>query len=141
MTTTNIMEARIINIPKIEDRRGNLSFVENGSWMPFHIERAYWIYDVPGGESRGSHAHRILSQLIIAVNGSFTVQLDDGYEKRTFLLNRSYQGLYVPPGIWRTLDDFSSGSVCLVLASECYDPDDYIYDYDEFLDYKHGIGQ
>ena len=121
------MEARIIDIPKIEDRRGNLSFVENGSWMPFHIERAYWIYDVPGGESRGSHAHRILSQLIIAVNGSFTVQL--------------YQGLYVPPGTWRTLDDFSSGSVCLVLASECYNPEDYIYDYDEFLAYKHQIGQ
>ena len=130
------MDARIIELPKIADRRGNLSFVENDAQLPFHIARCYWLYDVPGGESRGSHAHRRLSQLIIAVSGSFSVTLDDGSEKRTFVLNRPYQGLYVPPGIWRRLDDFSSGSVCLVLVDAKYDEADYIRNYKEFLKLK-----
>ena len=120
------------------DRKGNLSVVENGLTVPFDVKRTYYLYDVPGGESRGGHAHRDLSQLIIAASGSFTVTLDDGEVKRTFLLNRPYQGLYIVPGIWRTLDDFSSGAVCLVLASDVYTEADYIRHYDEFIKYKHG---
>ena len=120
------------------DRKGNLSVVENGLTVPFDVKRTYYLYDVPGGESRGGHAHRDLSQLIIAASGSFTVTLDDGEVKRTFLLNRPYQGLYIVPGIWRTLDDFSSGAVCLVLASDVYTEADYIRSYDEFIRYKHG---
>lgn len=131
-----VADAKIIEIPKIEDRRGNLSVIEELKSVPFRIARVYWLYDVPGGESRGGHAHRKLKQLLIAVSGSFTVTLDDGHEKRKFLLNHPYQGLMIDTGIWRTLDDFSSGAVCLVIASELYDEDDYIYDYDEFLRYK-----
>lgn len=119
------------------DRKGNLSVVENGLTVPFDVKRTYYLYDVPGGESRGGHAHRDLSQLIIAASGSFTVTLDDGEVKRTFLLNRPYQGLYIVPGIWRTLDDFSSGAVCLVLASDVYTEADYIRSYDEFIKEKH----
>lgn len=115
---------------------GNITVVENGKTVPFDIKRTYYLYDVPGGESRGGHAHIELSQLIIAVSGSFTVTLDDGNVKRSFLLNRPYQGLYVVPGIWRTLDDFSSGSVCLVLASEKYSEEDYIRDYNDYIRYK-----
>lgn len=118
------------------DRKGNLTVVENGISIPFDVKRAYYLYDIPGGESRGSHAHKELSQLIIAASGSFRVTLDDGNVKRTFTLNRPYQGLYVKPGIWRDLDDFSSGAVCLVLASEVYDKEDYIRDYDEFIKYR-----
>ncbi len=103
--------------------------------IPFRTKRAYWIYDVPGGESRGGHAHKRLRQIIIAVSGSFTVNLDNGREKRQYFLNHPDQGLYIDTGIWRTLDDFSSGAVCLVLASELYEPEDYLYDYDEFLAY------
>jgi len=118
------------------DRKGNLTVVENMKTVPFDVRRAYYLYDVPGGESRGGHAHRELSQLIVAASGSFSVTLDDGNVKRTFLLNRPYQGLYIVPGIWRTLDDFSSGSVCLVLASHGYDEKDYIRDYNDFIEYK-----
>lgn len=118
------------------DRKGNLSVVENYRTVPFDIRRTYYLYDVPGGESRGGHAHRELYQLIVAASGSFTVTLDDGAVKRTFLLNRSYRGLLVVPGIWRTLDDFSSGAVCMVLASEGYSEDDYIRDYGEYLSLK-----
>lgn len=114
-------------------RKGDISVVENGETVPFDVKRIYYLYDVPGGESRGGHAHKELQQLILAVSGSFTVTLDDGHVRRTFILNRPYQGLLVKPGIWRTLDDFSSGSVCLVLASEKYDSDDYIRIYDEFI--------
>lgn len=131
-----VADAKIIDIPKIEDRRGNLSVVEEFKNVPFHIARAYWLYDVPAGAMRGGHAHKRLKQLLIALSGSFTVTLDDGYEKRKFLLNRPYQGLLIETGIWRTIDDFSSGAVCLVLASELYDESDYIYDYEEFLKYK-----
>lgn len=118
------------------DRKGNLTVVENGIAVPFDVKRVYYLYDIPGGESRGSHAHKALQQLIIAASGSFKVTLDDGNVKRTFTLNRPYQGLYVKPGIWRDLDDFSSGAVCLVLASELYDKEDYIRDYDEFLKFR-----
>lgn len=131
-----VEDAKIIDIPKIEDRRGNLSVVEEFKNVPFHIARAYWLYDVPAGASRGGHAHKRLKQLLIALSGSFTVTLDDGREKRRIQLNRPYQGLLIETGIWRTIDDFSSGAVCLVLASELYDASDYIYDYEEFLEYK-----
>lgn len=117
-------------------RKGDISVVENGMTIPFNVKRIYYLYDVPGGESRGSHGHKHLEQLIVAVSGAFTVTLDDGNVRRTFTLNRPYQGLLVKPGMWRTLDDFSSGSVCLVLASEHYDASDYIRDYDEFIAYK-----
>ncbi len=118
------------------DRKGNLTVVQNSVTVPFDIKRVYYLYDVPGGESRGSHAHRELSQLIVAASGSFRVVLDDGTAKRAFVLNRPYQGLLVKPGIWRDLDDFSSGAVCMVLASEVYQPEDYIRDYDEFLSFR-----
>lgn len=118
------------------DRKGNITVVENDVTVPFGVKRTYYLYDVPGGESRGGHAHKALYQLIVAASGSFTVTLDDGDVKRTFLLNRPYQGLIVVPGIWRTLDDFSSGAVCLVLASEKYMEEDYIRDYSEFLTFR-----
>lgn len=136
MKTSKVYDCTIIELNKHHAPQGNISVVENNKDVPFEVKRIYYLYDVPGGESRGAHAHKDLSQLIVAVSGSFTVTLDDGEVKRTFLLNRPYQGLYVVPGIWRTLDDFSSGSVCMVLASHGYDKDDYIRDYDEFLKYK-----
>ena len=129
-------ECRIIDLRKIHDIRGNLTPIEGGADIPFDIKRIYYLYDVPSGESRGAHAHKELQQLIIAANGSFTITLDDGKNKKSFTLNRPYQGLYVVPGIWRDLDDFSSGAVLLCLASEHYDAADYIRDYDEFLKYK-----
>ena len=118
------------------DRKGNLSVTENGIDIPFEVKRVYYLYDVPGGESRGAHAHKRLFQLIVAASGSFRVTLDDGTKKKVFVLNRPYQGLLVKPGIWRDLDDFSSGAVCLVLASEEYDKEDYIREYSEFIDYR-----
>lgn len=118
------------------DRKGNLTVVENNKTIPFDVKRAYYLYDVPAGESRGGHAHKKLYQLVIAASGSFTVTLDDGNVKRTFILNRPYVGLMVVPGIWRTLDDFSSGAVCMVLASEGYSEEDYIRDYDAFIKMK-----
>lgn len=130
-----VSETKIVDIKKIVDVRGNLSVVEGLSDIPFDIKRVYWVYDVPAGECRGGHAHKRLKQFLIALSGSFTVTLDDGTDKRTFMLNHPYQGLEIETGIWRTLDDFSSGAVCLVLASELYDESDYIRDYDEFLEY------
>ena len=127
---------RLIELPKIVDPRGNLTVVEQLKEVPFEIRRAYWTYDVPGGESRGGHAHKHLFQLLIAVSGSFTVTLDDGLQRKTYLLNHPWQGLLIGPGVWRTLDDFSSGAVCLVLASELFEEEDYLYDYQEFLNYK-----
>ena len=118
------------------DRKGTISVVQNGDTVPFNVKRVYYLYDVPGGESRGSHAHRELSQLIVAASGSFRVTLDDGHVKQSFVLNRPYQGLYVAPGIWRDLDDFSSGAVCMVLASDVYRAEDYIRDYKEFLEFR-----
>ena len=118
------------------DRKGNLTVVENGKTLPFDVKRVYYLYDVPGGESRGAHAHKELEQLIIAASGSFKVTLDDGRIKRSFFLNRPYQGLYVKPGLWRDLKDFSSGAVCMVLASEVYQAEDYIRDYQKFLEFR-----
>ena len=118
------------------DRKGNITVVENNKTVPFDVRRTYYLYDVPGGESRGGHAHKGLHQLIVAASGSFTVTLDDGSIKRTYNLNRPYQGLLVVPGIWRTLDDFSSGAVCMVLASEGYSEDDYIRNYEDFISFK-----
>lgn len=123
---------RIINLPKFLDDRGNLSFVEQFKHIPFKIERAYWIYDVPGGESRGGHAYKENQELIIALSGSFDVILDNGKEKETFSLNRSYYGLYVPKGIWREMSNFSTNSLALVLSSTSYDEKDYIRDYEQF---------
>lgn len=118
------------------DRNGNLTVIENGETLPFDVKRVYYIYDVPGGESRGAHAHKELEQLIVAASGSFTVTLDDGKSKRSFFLNRPYQGLYVKPGLWRDLVDFSSGAVAMVLASDVYKKEDYIRDYNEFVEFR-----
>ena len=128
----NWNEPQIIDIPIAHDERGNLSVVEGGMLIPFDIKRLYYLYDVPGGETRGGHAHRNLRQLIIAASGSFDVVLDDGKSRKKFSLNRSYKGLYIPTMVWREIENFSSGAVCLVLASEHYDALDYIYDYEEF---------
>lgn len=125
---------RLIELPKITDRRGNLTFVEGHNHVPFAIQRVYYLYDVPGGAERGGHAHKGLHQLIVAMSGSFDVVLDDGRQKKRYHLNRSYYGLYVCPMIWRELDNFSSGSVCMVLASNLYDEDDYYRDYTQFLE-------
>jgi len=124
---------QIIKFPKISDPRGNLTFVEGLRHVPFEIRRVYYLYDVPGGETRGGHAHKKLQQATIAIAGSFDVVLDDGHSRKTVSLNRSYYGVYIPRMIWRELVNFSSGSVCLVLASEPYEREDYIRDYDDFL--------
>jgi dTDP-4-dehydrorhamnose 3,5-epimerase-like enzyme len=123
---------QIIQLPKILDRRGNLSIIEQFKNIPFKIERAYWIYDVPGGEARGGHAYRENEEFIVALSGSFDVVLDNGHEKKNYSLNRSYNGLYVPKGYWRELDNFSTNSFALILASTPYTVEDYIYDYNEF---------
>lgn len=128
-----IEECLLIELPKITDPRGNLSFIEGGQQIPFDIKRVYYLYDVPGGSDRGSHAHKNLHQFIVAMSGSFDVVLDDGKEEKRFHLNRSYYGLYVCPMMWRNLDNFSSGSVCMVLASDYYDESDYYRDYDQFI--------
>jgi hypothetical protein len=124
---------KVIELPKISDPRGNLTFIEGGHHIPFDIKRVYYTYDVPGGSDRGEHAHRELQQLIIAISGSFDVTLDDGHSRKKFHLNRSFQGLYVCPMIWRNLDNFSSGSVCMVLASNYYDELDYYRNYNDFI--------
>ncbi|MDI9437935.1 MAG: FdtA/QdtA family cupin domain-containing protein [Euryarchaeota archaeon] len=136
-----IAKCKTIYLPKIEDVRGNLTFIEENEHIPFDIKRVYYLYDVPGGESRGGHAHRELEQFIIAANGSFDVIIDDGYNRDRFHLNRSYYGLYIPNMIWRELDNFSSGSVCLVLASSPFNEEDYIRDYQCFRDLAHENGQ
>ncbi|MBB3186005.1 sugar 3,4-ketoisomerase [Microbacter margulisiae] len=129
---TTIADAKITDLPKILDRRGNLSVIEEWKEIPFKIERTYWIYDVPGGEVRGGHAYKENQEFIVALSGSFDVILDDGKERKTFSLNRSYYGLYVPNGLWRQMENFSTNSLALILASIPYSKDDYIYDYDEF---------
>jgi len=133
MSVFNINSCKLIDLPRIHDPRGNLTFVEGGNHVPFDIRRVYYLYDVPGGAERGGHAHKELYQLIIAMSGAFDIVLDDGREKKRFHLNRSYIGLYVCPMIWREMDNFSSGAVCLVLASNYYDESDYYRNYDEFL--------
>lgn len=137
MKHTTVYDCSVIELSRHHsDRKGDLTVVENGVTVPFDVKRVYYLYDVPGGASRGAHAHRELRQLIVAASGSFSVTLDDGNVKRTYMLNRPYKGLLVTPGIWRELDDFSSGAICMVLASAPYDEDDYIRDYEEFLRLK-----
>jgi len=128
-----LSDSKIIELPRINDQRGNLTFIESGRHVPFEIRRTYYLYDVPGGASRAAHGHKALHQLMVAMSGSFDVTLDDGYQKQLFHLNRSYYGLYIPPMTWRDLDNFSSGAVCMVLASEFYDEKDYFRDYQTFL--------
>lgn len=134
---STVFDSTILELDKHHsDRKGNLTVVENGKTLPFDVKRVYYLYDIPGGESRGAHAHKDLSQLIVAVSGSFRVTLDDGNIRRSFILNRPYQGLYVKPGIWRDLDDFSAGAVCMVLASDIYKKEDYIRSYEEFVEFR-----
>ena len=128
-----LKDCGLISFPKIADARGNLTFVESRKHIPFDIRRVYYLYDVPGGEERAGHAHKALEQVIIAMSGSFDVVIDDGNEKRRIHLNRAYNGFYLSPRIWRVIDNFSSGAVCMVLASDFYDENDYIRDYDTFL--------
>lgn len=132
-----VSEARIIQLPKYLDVRGNLSVIEQNKEIPFGIKRSYWLYDVPGGESRGGHAYRTNEEFIVALSGSFDVILDDGMERKVFSLNRSYYGLYIPNGLWREIENFSTNSLALVMASEKYDADDYIRDYEEFKSLNH----
>ena len=136
---TTVDDCKLIDLPKITARQGNITPVEGAKDIPFDIARVYYLYDVPGGESRGGHAHKELQQLIVSVMGSFDVLLDDGQKKKTVTLNRAYYGLYVPKMIWRELENFSSGGVCLVLASMPYSEDDYIRDYNLFLKKKSGL--
>ena len=130
------MEAKIINLPRIEDPRGNLSFIEEEKHVPFKIERTYWIYDVPGGQVRGGHAFKEQQELIVALSGSFDVMIDDGEVKHTFSLNRSYYGLYIPAGLWRQMQNFSTNSLAMVLSSTLFSETDYIREYNDFLKYK-----
>lgn len=129
----NLDKCQIFDFPRINDPRGNLTFVESNRHIPFSIQRVYYLYDVPGGSERGGHAHKTLQQLIIAISGSFDIHLDDGDEKKTMHMNRSYNGLYVCPMIWREIDNFSSGAVCMVLASDYYDEQDYYRNYSAFI--------
>jgi hypothetical protein len=138
---TTIEDCQLLRFNTINDARGNLTVVEGGSDIPFAIARTYWLYDVPGGESRGGHAHKQLWQLIVSASGSFEVLLDDGRDRKTVFLNRSYYGLLIPSMIWRELTNFSSGSVCLVLASEHFDESDYYRDYSEFAAAKADVGR
>jgi hypothetical protein len=133
MMNFNLDSCKIIDLPKISDPNGNLTFIESSNQIPFEIKRVYYMYDIPGGSYRGAHAHKNLHQLIIAMSGSFDIEIDDGENKKRFHLNRSYYGLYVPPMMWRLLDNFSSGVVCMVLASEFYDEGDYFRDYQDFV--------
>lgn len=134
----SLKDCRIVELPKIQDHRGNLTFIEADRHVPFEIKRVYYLYDVPGGASRAAHGHKSLHQLMIAMSGSFDVTLDDGIEKKVFHLNRSYYGLYIPPMMWRDLDNFSSGAVCMVLASDYFDENDYFRNYDDFLQASRG---
>lgn len=131
-----LSDVKIIDLPKFLDARGNLSFIEQMNHIPFNIQRTYWIYDVPGGESRGGHAYRENEEFIVSLSGSFDVILDDGIGRKRFPLNRSYYGLYVPKGLWREMDNFSTNSLAVVLASAKYDANDYIRDYDEFKNWN-----
>ena len=128
-----LSDCKTVALPKISEPRGNLTFIEGERHVPFEIKRVYYLYDVPGGAERGGHAHKALRQLIVAISGSFDILLDDGYQRKRFHLSRSYSGLYVCPMIWRQMDNFSSGSVCLVLASSFYEESDYFRDYEQFL--------
>lgn len=141
MKYTTVYDCSVIEMDKHHHDTGNITVVENNLTVPFDTKRVYYLYDIPGGETRGGHAHKELSQLLIAVSGSFNVVLEDGNVKRTFVLNHPYQGLLIVPGIWRELTDFSSGAVCLVLASQRYDEDDYIREYNDFKKFKDEIAR
>lgn len=132
----NVYDCGVIELQKISDRSGNITPVQGVADVPFEIKRVFYTYDIPGGEARGAHAHKVCHQFLVAASGSFEVVLDDGRNKRTVLLNRPFYGLYIPPGIWAHEQGFSSGAVCLVLASEKYDENDYIRDYGKFIDYR-----
>ena len=134
-----IEDVRIIELPKFLDARGNLSFAEQNNHIPFEIKRTYWIYDVPGGEERGGHAFKENQEFIVALSGAFDVVVDDGQNKKTFTLNRSYYGLYIPKGLWRTMENFSTNSLALEFGSMHYDETDYIYDYEEYHRYREGL--
>lgn len=138
MVKTTINDCKLLEFPKNHQLNGNLTSITNGQEIPFDVKRIYYLYDVPGGNSRGGHAHRDLYQIMVALSGSFSVTLDDGINKKSFHLYQPYQGLLIPPGLWRDLDTFSSGSICMVLASELYDEEDYFRDYNEFLQFKKG---
>lgn len=133
---SNISDIQLINLPKIEDPRGNLSFIEEEKHISFKIERTYWIYDVPGGQIRGGHAFKKQQELIVALSGSFDVLIDDGKEQKTYSLNRSYYGLYLPAGLWREMQNFSTNSLAMVLSSTSFSEEDYIREYPDFLNYK-----
>jgi dTDP-4-dehydrorhamnose 3,5-epimerase-like enzyme len=130
----SIEKCKLIDLPKISDPRGNLTFIESGRHLPFEFKRVYYLYDVPGGSIRAGHAHKTLEQVLIAMSGSFDIILDDGYQKTKYHLNRSYYGLYLPSMIWREIENFSSGSVCMALASDFFKESDYYRDYDEFIE-------
>ena len=132
---------KLINLPVYNDPRGNLTFIESNNHIPFEIKRVYYLYDVPGGATRAAHGHKALHQLMIAMAGSFDITLDDGKSKKTYTLNRSYYGIYIPPMMWRDLDNFSSGAVCMVLASEYYDEADYYRQYDDFISAVRNVKQ
>jgi hypothetical protein len=137
MTTKNSVDScQLIELGKIHNRAGNITVVEGNNLIPFPVKRLYYLYDIPGGAERGGHAHKNLYQLIVAASGSFNVELNDGQRKKTIYLNHPTQGLLIKPGIWRELNNFSSGSICLVLVSEMYDQSDYIRDYNEFINYR-----
>ncbi len=135
---TPLDKVRVLEFPKICDPRGNLSFVEGGRHVPFTVRRVFYIYDVPGGETRGGHAHKECSIVLLALAGSFEVRLTDGFNERTVLLNRANRGVLIPPGVWDTMHEFTTGSVALALASHPYEEEDYIRDYDEYMDFAHG---
>lgn len=132
-----IYDVKIVELPRFLDARGNLSFVEQLNHIPFEIKRTYWIYDVPGGEARGGHAFRKNQEFIVALSGAFDVVVDDGDQKKTFTLNRSYYGLYVPSGLWRTMENFSTNSLALEFGSTHYNADDYIHDYEEYINLRY----
>lgn len=135
-SSSRISDVKLINLPKIEDPRGNLSFLEELKHIPFKINRTYWIFDVPGGQVRGGHSFIVQEEFIIAISGSFDLVVDDGQETRTYSLNRSYHGIYIPAGIWRQMENFSTNSVAVVLSSTQFDQNDYIREYDDFLKFK-----
>lgn len=132
MPMWSVDQCQLLELPKISDPRGNLTFIENSNQIPFDIKRVYYLYDIPGGSDRGAHAHKNLHQFVVAMSGSFDIELNDGFNNKRFHLNRSYYGLYICPMMWRLVDNFSSGAVCMVLASEPYSEDDYIRSYQEF---------